>query len=122
MKVFRLYDLKKQRVTVIPYPKNHRSVACRQLRAAENERMRKKKRNRIILRWMRRKLKETALSLLEIAISLSAGYFFLAIVSEKLREIRGYDAIGGEFFAAGIIVLAVFLIIEWARERLWTRR
>ena len=47
---------------------------------------------------------------------------FLHFVSEKLREIRGYDAIGSEYFAAGFIAFFVFLLFEKVGEWLWTRR
>ena len=47
--------------------------------------------------------------------------FYIAI-AEKLREVRGYDAIGGEVFAVGLVAYGMFLFLQWLGDWLWTRR
>ena len=74
------------------------------------------------LRLIIRRIKRMALVVVEFTVSLALGLVFLHFVSERLREIRGYDAIGGEYFAAAYIVFFVFWIFERVRGWVWTRR
>lgn len=118
MKYLRLYDLRNETVTVIPYSRTPLTVAGtpRDLEA------KKRKVGRRIIRWV----KHAALAVAEFAVSLASGLIFLQIISERLREIRGCDAIGSEYFAAAFISVFVFCIVDYilevVRERLWTRR
>ena len=65
---------------------------------------------------------QAAFAAAEITVALALGLIFHHFVSEKLREIRGYDAVGSEYFAAAFIAIFVFLILERVREWLWTRK
>lgn len=114
MKYLRLYDLRNETVTIIPYPTKPVDANS----DPQDIQSRKKR----VRRRMIRRAKRAAFVIVEAATSLASGLIFLHFVSEKLREIRGYDAIGSEYFAAGFIAMFVFFIFEKAREWLWTRR
>lgn len=118
MKYLRLYDLRNETVTVIPYSRTPLTVA----RTPRDLEAKKRKVGRRIIRWV----KHAALAVAEFAVSLVSGLIFLQIISEWLREIRGYDAVGSEYFAAAFISVFVFCIVDYilevVRERLWTRR
>lgn len=113
MKYLRLYDLKNEKVTIIQYPKHPLSNPNK-----KGGRTKKRKMNRCVIRFV----KQAAFAAAEITVSLALGLVFLHFVSEKLREIRGYDAVGSEYFAAAFIAIFVFLILERVREWLWTRK
>lgn len=114
MKYLRLYDLRNETVTVIPYSRNPVTPdpAPRVVRA------KKRKISRRIIRWA----KYAAFTVAEVTVSLASGLVLLHFVSEKLREIRGYDAVGSEYFAAAFVAMFAFFIFEEVREWLWTRR
>lgn len=114
MKYLRLYDLRNETVTVIPY--------ARKPIAADTESQEKKTRKRQIGRSIIRQIKRMSFSIVEFAVSLASGFAFLYFVSERLREIRGYDAVGSEYFAAAFIAFFVFWIFEKVRFWLWTRK
>ena len=114
MKYLRLYDLRNETVTVIPYSRNPATPDS----APQVVRAKKRKISKRIIRWA----KHMAFTVAEVTASLASGLPFLHFVSEKLREIRGYDAVGSEYFAAAFIAMFVFFIFEKAREWLWTRR
>lgn len=114
MKYLRLYDLRNETVTVIPYSRNPVTPDP----APQVVRAKKRKMSRRIIR----RAKHAAFTVAEVTVSLASGLVFLHFVSEKLREIRGYDAVGSEYFAAAFIAMFVFFIFEEVREWLWTRR
>ena len=114
MKYLRLYDLRNETVTVIPYSRNPATPDS----APQVVRAKKRKISNRKIRWA----KHMAFTVAEVTASLASGLAFLHLVSEKLREIRGYDAVGSEYFAAAFIAMFVFFIFEKAREWLWTRR
>lgn len=116
MKYLRLYDLRNETVTVIPYSRSRTPVTPDS--APQVVRAKKRKISKRIIRWA----KHTAFTVAEVTVSLASGLVFLHFVSEKLREIRGYDAVGSEYFAAAFIAMFVFFIFEEVREWLWTRR
>ena len=114
MKYLRLYDLRNETVTIIPYSRNPMTADP----APQVVRAKKRKISRRIIRWA----KHVAFTIAEVTVSLASGLIFLLFISEKLREIRGYDAVGSEYFAAAFIAMFVFFIFEEVREWLWTRR
>lgn len=114
MKYLRLYDLRNETVTIIPYPTKPVDANS----DPQDIQSRKKR----VRRRMIRRAKRAAFVIAEVATLLASGLIFLHFVSEKLREIRGYDAIGSEYFAAGFIAFFVFLLFERVGEYLWTRR
>lgn len=114
MKYLRLYDLRNETVTIIPYPTKPVDANS----DPQDIQSRKKRVRRRMIRWA----KHMAFTVAEVTASLASGLAFLHFVSEKLREIRGYDAVGSEYFAAAFIAMFVFFIFEKAREWLWTRR
>ena len=114
MKYLRLYDLRNETVTIIPYPTKPVDANS----DPQDIQSRKKR----VRRRMIRRAKRAAFVIAEVATSFASGLIFLYFVSEKLREIRGYDAIGSEYFAAGFIAFFVFLLFERVGECLWTRR
>lgn len=114
MKYLRLYDLRNETVTVIPYSRNPMTADP----APQGVKTKKRKVSRYIIRWVKR----VAFTVAEVTVSLASGLVFLHFVSEKLREIRGYDAVGSEYFAAAFVAMFVFFIFEEVREWLWTRR
>lgn len=116
MKVLRLYDLINDRETIIIYDRHPRSSALMRM---DGEKIENERRKRQIFV---RKIKEAALSVVEVAVSIASGLIFLHIITEKLLEIRGYEALGGEVIAAGIIAFFVFEIFEWVRYQIWIRR
>lgn len=118
MKVLRLYDLINDRETVIVYDRHPRSATLRQADAEKMKKDRRKRKKQILVR----KIKEAALSVAEVIASIAASLTFLNIISEKLIEIRGYEAIGGEVIAAGFIAFFVFEFFEWVRYQIWIRR
>lgn len=113
MKYLRLYDLRNETVTVIPY--------SRTSMIAESEPKNVKGKKRKISRYMIQRVKQAAFSAVEFAGTLASGLVFLHFVSERLREIRGYDAVGSEYFAAAFVALFVLWIFERVRFWLWTR-
>lgn len=126
MKYLRIYDLRNERVTIIPYSRNVRSAYCRRIYSLEMEKLRKKRRNRLILKWIKRKMINALIALFKISASLAAGLVFMNQISKWLRVVRGYDAIGSEIFAAGIISALVFLFLDWffwrIGEYLWRKK
>lgn len=113
MKYLRLYDLRNETVTVIPYSRNSM--------IAESEPKNVNGKKRKISRYMIRRVKQAAFSAVEFAGTLASGIVFLHFVSERLRELRGYDAVGSEYFAAAFVALFVLWIFERVRFWLWTR-
>lgn len=117
MKPFVLYDLINNTEKVILRPERI---------ALYNPPARKKcSRKRVMKRFLRvvkEKLKWAAIMLTQLAISFASGFLFYIAIAEKLREVRGYDAIGGEVFAAGFVAYGVFLFLQWLGDWLWTRR
>lgn len=112
MKYLRLYDLKNGEVTVIPYKE----------RIAEEQRAESRSRMKEITEYVASIAKDALILLAELLVSISAGFIFLHFVSEKLRVIRGYDAVGSEFFMAALVAFLVFWLIEKVGGWLWTRR
>ncbi|WP_443639297.1 hypothetical protein [Blautia sp.] len=117
MKPFVLYDLINNTEQVILRPERV---------ALYNPPVRKKySRKRAMKRFLRvvkEKLKWAAIMLAQLAISFASGILFYIAIAEKLREVRGYDAIGGEVFAAGLVAYGMFLLLQWLGDWLWTRR
>lgn len=117
MKPFVLYDLINNTEQVILRPERG---------ALYNPPVRKKySRKRAMKRFLRvvkEKLKWAAIMLAQLAISFASGILFYIAIAEKLREVRGYDAIGGEVFAAGLVAYGMFLLLQWLGDWLWTRR
>lgn len=113
MKYLRLYDLRDETVTVIPYSRNPMTADP----APHGVKTKKKKIGRHVIRWVKR----AAFTIAEVASSLASGLVILHFVSERLREIRGYDAVGSEYLAAAFIAMFVFWIFERVRFWLWTR-
>ena len=118
MKVLRLYDLINDKETIIICYRYPRTAVLRQMDAEKIENERRKRKRQIFVR----KIKEAAISAIEIAVSIVAGLAFLHIISEKLLEIRGYEALGGEVIAAGFITYFTFYVFEWIGDRIWTGR
>lgn len=58
----------------------------------------------------------------EIATSIFTGFAFLHVISKKLLEIRGYEALGGEVIAAVLVTLFTYQIIDWLGDKIWTRK
>lgn len=111
MKVLRLYDLINDKETIIICYRYPRTAVLRQMDAEKIENERRKRKRQIFVR----KIKEAAISAIEIAVSIVAGLAFLHIISEKLLEIRGYEALGGEVIAAGFITFFTFYVFPaWA--------
>lgn len=106
MKYLRLYDLKNEKVTVIPYTRYKRHSYL------ELEKIRKRKRNRIIFRWIRDKIIVVGIALIKISISIASGLLFMTKISKWLLEVRGYEAIGSEIIAAGMISALVFILLD----------
>ncbi len=117
MKPFVLYDLINNTEQVILRPERI---------ALYNPPVRKKcSRKRVMKRFLRvvkEKLKWAAIMLAQLAISFASGILFYIAIAEKLREVRGYDAIGGEVFAAGLVAYGMFLFLQWLGDWVWTRR
>ena len=110
MKVLRLYDLINDKETIIICYRYPRTAVLRQMDAEKIENERRKRKRQIFVRKIK------------IAVSIVAGLAFLHIISEKLLEIRGYEALGGEVIAAGFITFFTFYVFEWIGDRIWTRR
>lgn len=117
-KVLRLYDLINDKETIIICYRYPRTAVLRQMDAEKIENERRKRKRQIFVR----KIKEAAISAIEIAVSIVAGLAFWHIIYEKLLEIRGYEALGGEVIAAGFITFFTFYVFEWIGDRIWTRR
>lgn len=117
MKPFVLYDLINNTEQVIFRPERV---------ALYNPPVRKKcSRKRAMKRFLRVvkvKLKWAMIMLAQFAISFASGILFYIAIAEKLREVRGYDAIGSEIFVAGFVTYGAFLFLQWLGDWLWTRR
>lgn len=117
MKPFILYDLINKTEQVILRPERV---------AIYNPSVRKKcSRKRAMKRFLRvvkEKLKWAEIMLMQLAISFASGILFYIVIAEKFREVRGYDAIGSEIFAAGFVAYGMFLFLQWLGDWLWTRR
>ena len=112
MKVLRLYDLINDKETIIICYRYPRTAVLRQMDAEKIENERRKRKRQIFVR----KIKEAAISAIEIAVSIVAGLAFWHIISEKLLEIRGYEALGGEVIAAGFITFFYILCFRMDRR------
>ena len=118
MKVLRLYDLINDKETIIICYRYPRSAVLKQMDAEKMKNERRRTKKQILIR----KIKEVEFFIFEIVTSMATGLIFLQIISEKLLEIRGYKALGGEVIAAGFITFFTFYVFEWMGDRIWTRR
>ena len=117
MKPFVLYDLINNTEQVILGRNGLHYIIHRFGRNIHEKRAMKR-----FLRVVKEKLKWAAIMLAQLAISFASGILFYIAIAEKLREVRGYDAIGGEVFAAGLVAYGMFLFLQWLGDWVWTRR
>ena len=108
MKPFVLYDLINNTEQVILRPERVALYNPQVLKKYSRKRAMKR-----FLRVVKEKLKWAAIMLAQLAISYASGILFYIAIAEKLREVRGYDAIGGEVFAAGLVAYGMFLFLQW---------
>lgn len=113
MGVWKVYDLKNQSELVL-------FCSDERKRQRREQKLRAKKINclkKVIIRTAKR----VGWSLSEFTISTVSGLMFYFWISNILEQTRGYSAIGGEIFAACMVSIVTFLIIDWIGEWLWTR-
>lgn len=71
-------------------------------------RIRKISRKKKVIRIAKELAKETMM----FVSSISVGFVVYSALAEKLYEIRGYEAVGGEVIFAGFIAVAMYYLLE----------
>lgn len=120
MKVLILHDLITDGTKVVVYDLKS-DIKVFNIKKKGNEGRKIKKFNCLKKNWIRT-MKEAAFFVFEFATSIFVGLAFLHIISKKLLEIRGYEALGGEVIAAVLVTVLAYELIERLGDMAWTKR